>query len=568
MRSITTRALHAPLWLHAVALFTVTLALLPLAHIDTVFFADEGSGLAQAQQLANGDGWQRPASFPAADPAGETFPLFNAQTADPVIPLGQHPVYALVVEPWFAVGGQAAAAVLSLVGLALAAFLSGRLADRLRPGLGVATLWVAGLASPLFFDGYLVVAHTLAASAAAGVALALVRVLRRERVVLMTVLGGVLIATAGLLRNEALLFGAAVGLVALALGARWHDPALVAFGVVAGVSSMTARALEALIRSRIASGGHAGAAFSTATESGSRLGQIVSGGFITLLLPSYGHFDASAVLLLLAVVSGVVSAVVARRRPDDRNGLFLFGGLAVVLLTVRLAFEARPVPGIVWACPVLVIGGALIDRPLLRSRSVRALVVVTIVFAGAVLATQYGAGGGREWGWRYFSLALPIAIAVAVIAIVDGAARIGRGDRRVAAVLLAGLCLATGALAFLASRATRDENREIVDAIRANYETTPAVDGGKPVVVTTQWGTIDRFSWDHVDETRWLVIAPTDRSKVAVYLDRIAKLGVGQVTFVTTNIDEDRPFVLAEGDVIAQRDLPADHHVLTVRLRL
>src|SRR4051812_20774278 len=102
MVGVLKRVWAAPLWVHAVGLGIVLVALVPLAKPDAVFFPDEGSGLAQAQQLADGDGWSRDPSFPAADPEFATYPIMNSPTANRIVPLGQHPAYALVVVPWYA----------------------------------------------------------------------------------------------------------------------------------------------------------------------------------------------------------------------------------------------------------------------------------------------------------------------------------------------------------------------------------------------------------------------------------------------------------------------------------
>jgi MFS family permease len=567
MFSWVKRALAAPPWCHAVALFIMLLALLPFSRTDTVFFADEGSALAQAEQLSDGEGWTRPLSFPASDPDAESFPLFAGDVSgDRLVPLGHHAVYALVLDGWYAAGGQPGAVVLSLAGCALAAYLTARIVRRLRPGLEVAALWAVGAASPLFFDGYLVVAHTLVAALAAGVVLALLRCLDGEHRPAMIGIAGALTFGAGVLRNEALLFGAALAIAVFFFGIRSRDRWLTAFAIVVGGAVAAARVGEAMIRSRVI-GGSGAHQFTVAMEGGSWIGDRLTGAFITLLLPSYGQFGAGDVALVLGVTCALVAAVIARRRPDDRNGLLLFSALAVGLLGLRLVLAPGPVPGLLWACPVLGVGAVLVTRDVLRNRATALLAAVVVLFAGAVLLTQYANGGGREWGWRYFSLALPVAVAIAVIAIVDGAARLASHDGRVAARLLVAVCALATVLGFLALRTTKDDNRQIVDGIRDVYEATPAADGGKPVVVTTQWGTIDRFNWDRVDDTRWLVIAPTNRSQVSVYLERIAGLGVGQLTFVTTNVEDDRPFVTAQGDVIAERSLPDDHHVLTVRLR-
>jgi hypothetical protein len=557
---------RAPLWCHAGVLLVVLLALLPLARTDTVFFADEGSALAQARQLADGDGWTRPLSFPAADPDASTFPLLNGAVAEGrLAPLGLHPVYAMALEPWYAVGGRGGAVLLSLAGLVIAAVLAARIARRLRSGLEVPALWATGVASPLFFDGYLVAAHTLAAALAAGVALAVVRFVARERRALMLAVATVLATCAGLLRNEAVLYALAFGAVALVAGIRGRDRGLAALGVAIGSTAAVVRVAETVIRAKVLGVGRLNQ-FTVLTESGGWISHHVQGAFITLLLPSYGQFDVGDVLLVLGITCAITAGVIVRRRPEDRSGLLLFSGLAVGLLVVRLAVTAGPVPGLLWACPLVGVAAALCTRRVLTRRPVGLLAAAVALFAVGVVLTQYSAGGGREWGWRYVALALPIVMPIALLVIVEASARIEARDRVVVARLLVALCAAVSVLAFLALRETRADNRAIVDGIRAAYEATPAADGGKPVVVTTQWGTIDRFNWDHVDETRWLVIAPTDRSQVAVYLDRIARLGVGQVTFVTTNIDDDLQYVVARGVVVAEHSLPHDHKVLTVRL--
>lgn len=543
------------------------LVLVPLSRPDTVFFADEGSALAQAQQLADGEGWTRPLSFPAADPDGLSYPLFVADVrGDRLAPLDHHAVYALMLVPWYAAAGETGAVLVSVFGCVVAAWLAGCIVRRLRPGLEVAALWAVGAASPLCFDGYLVVAHTLTAALAAGVALALLRCLDGERRTMMIATASALAFGGGILRNEALLFAAAVAVVAFLVGARSRDRWVMAFGVGVGSAAVAARVAESVVRARIFGGG-AATQFTVTTDEGGWIGHHLSGAFVTLLLPSYGDFGAGDMALIVGVTCAVGAAVVARRRPDDRSGFLLFGGLAVVSLAVRLALAPGPVPGVVWACPLLGVGAVLANRNALHKRASTMLVILVGLFAVAVLLTQYAGGGGREWGWRYFAMALPIAIPIALIAIVDGAARLPSADRRLAAQMLVAVCALVSVLAFLALRTTKDDNRQIVEGIRAGYQATPAADGGKPVVVTTQWGTIDRFNWDQVDDTRWLVIAPTDRSQVAVYLDRIATLGVGQLTFVSTNIEEDLPFVTAHGDVIAEHSYPDNHRVLTVRLR-
>jgi hypothetical protein len=560
------RVLAAPVPAHALTLLVVLLALLPLARPGTVFFPDEGSGLAQARLLSTGQGWNQPPSFPAADPDSRTFPLFNSPTTQRITPLGQHPTYAVLVEPWYAVAGKSGAAALSIVGVVLAAWLGARLAEGLRPGLGIPALWAIGLASPLFFDGYLVDGHTLAAAGIAGAALAVVRVLEGdERIVLA--IGAILLAVAaGMVRNEAVLCVAALGIAVGFAGWRTRRWFVAGTGAALLVAAVAGRAADALVRAKVAPVAGGAAPFTIAGEHGSWLSLRTNAAIITTVLPSNGDFGVGDIVLLLAVTCAVAAALVARRRPEDRAGLFLFGGLAVGFAVARLTIIATPVPGLLLACPLVTIALVLANRDVVTSWPRRVLLVAAVLFAGAVFVTQYGNGGGFQWGFRYFAVALPLVLPLALIAIVDGAARLDEGDRRVAGGLLLALCLAVGALSFLALRTTRDDNRAIVEDIRAAYSATPAADGGKPVVVTTEAGTLDRYSWETIAETRWLILDSGDATEVATFLDRIAGLGVGQLTFVTGDVATDRPLVEAHGDVLSDRTLPGKRDVLIVRL--
>jgi len=284
-----------------------------------------------------------------------------------------------------------------------------------------------------------------------------------------------------------------------------------------------------------------------------------------LLLPSTGNFGIGDILLVLAVLCAVGAAVIARRRPEDRSGLLLFAGLAVGLAAVRLLFPSSPVPAILWACPLLTVALVLGDRTLLSTTPRRILSLTTVLFTAGVLVTQYGNGGGIQWGFRYFAVALPFVIPLALIAIVDGASRLSEEDRRVVLPMLVGLCALVTILGFVSLRSTRNENATIADGTRAAYLATPAADGGKPVVVSTEIGRIDRYDWKHVDEARWLILDEDHRAQLGDYFQRIGGLGVGQLTLVTDDLDRDRP-LFNGARVISDRPLPAGHHAVTLAL--
>ena len=557
------RAWRAPLWAHALVLLLLMLVLLPLAKSDNVFFPDEGSGLAQAQLLSDGHGWTRDPSFPAVDPDFKTFPILNSPTANRIAPLGAHPTYAVVVEPWYAAFGAQGAALLSLVGLVVAAVLGARLTRRLRPGLETAALWAIGLGSPLFIDGFLVVAHTVGAVCIAGLVLAVIRVIEKERVALMIVVASALGVAAGMLRNEAVLLVIALGISCafFAVSSRRMPVAVLGGSLV--VSALVAYRGDALFRAHVLP---VESTVFSISDSGGWLSNRVIGAVITLVLPSNGDFGIGDIVLVLAIVCAGVTAVIARRRPEDRSGLLLFGGLAVGLAAVRLVLPASPVPSLLVACPLITVGLVLGNRVLVSSMARRILSCTTVLFAAAVLLTQYGNGGGIQWGFRYFAIALPFVIPLALVAIVDGGARLSAPDRRIMLGLLVGLTALVTVLGFLSLRSTRQENATIVADLRSTYLATPPGDGGKPVVVTTDPGRPDRYNWNHLDETRWLIVDADHLDQLGTYLDRVRDLGIAQVTFLSPNIERDRTLVAGHGDITADRTLPAGYHAVTLRL--
>ena len=156
----------APIALHAGALLVVLLALLPLVGTAVSYSADEGAAIIQAESLADGDGWIIPHPFPEVDPDGDHYPL-----------------------ELLAVGSEGHGLVREAPGVPLAARRrrpprwparrwcssrcwapgpprSGRpyLARSLVGGYARTSLWLVGAGCPLLFDGYWVIAHSVAAA--------------------------------------------------------------------------------------------------------------------------------------------------------------------------------------------------------------------------------------------------------------------------------------------------------------------------------------------------------------------------------------------------------------------
>jgi hypothetical protein len=107
--------------------------------------------------------------------------------------------------------------LLSVLGTWSAAVAAGLIARRLDPAYGIWALWITGIASPLVFDAYLVIAHSIAAALAGFAFLGLDQALKGKPKALLYALPAavcmVLLRSEGVLLTLAL--GAAIGLSAI-----------------------------------------------------------------------------------------------------------------------------------------------------------------------------------------------------------------------------------------------------------------------------------------------------------------------------------------------------------------
>ena len=536
LSSVARRVVTAPLWLHAAALAFVLVAVMPIVGTRGFFSADEGVAVAQAHLLSEGEGWTTSHPFPAADPSGDAFPLELVQRrGDAYAPFVKHPLYAVLLAGADKVGGRNAMVLLSVIGTWCAAAIGALIARRLdaRNGVAIATLWLIGVASPLFFDSYVLIAHTLGAASAALAGLAVVRLIEasRSRVAYAAVLA-VAMFVCVLLRTEAqlLAIGLAVGLLVVARRSRDWSIAMVA--LVPLVAGGAARVLEGRWVTRIMGGPPTDVA---------QLGNVSRGGFadqvrgfvITYVLPAYRPSIGALLTVFLGTMI-VFAGVVIIREPDDRKGPFVFLGGAIAIGLARATLGSDPIPGLLIAFPALVLVVVAAPwRPLWRDERVTALVVSSSTFALLVLATQFSTGGSGEWGGRYFAIGLPLIVPVVTLGLASLLDRVSAADRRKVALLF-GVALALfGVLAVRALRQAHEDGNAVVAGITTTANDTPPGDGGRPVVVSTN-GAIVRYAVDELDDGRWLTMK---FENMGPYTDRFRQLGVDAFTFVTTDRD-------------------------------
>ncbi len=245
-------------------------------------------------------------------------------------------------------------------------------------------------------------------------------------------------------------------------------------------------------------------------------------------------------LFLVAAASLIGSAIAARRRPVDAPLVVGLLATAAVALLARFATDPTAlIPGLVIAFPVLFAGFVLIERGDLQTDLARVLAVFVALCWGAVLATQYRTGGGGEWGGRYFAVALPAAVALASVSLVRVQERLTGPARRRVLGLAGVVVLLPVAMGILGLQQARVRTAALTG--RVQDELVDPGDGGRPVVVTTLPG-LGRWSWEAVDEGRWLLVEDDELATVGARLD---ELGIERLLFVS-------------GDATTEHELLAD----------
>ncbi|MGI8983234.1 MAG: hypothetical protein ACR2HM_01660 [Acidimicrobiales bacterium] len=504
------------------------LALVPLIGTGSSFSADEGAAIVQARSLERGDGWIVAHPFPDVDATGANYPLENSERGTRgTSPYAKHPLYPLVLAASHRVAGVAGMVLVSLAGTLCASALSALIARRLHEALVRPTVWVVGLASPLLFDGYVVIAHTVAAALAAGAVLLALRASERRSIGTALAVAPC-VAAAVLFRTEAVFFAAGLAVVAGALGMASRRSRLPLLTVAGGalLAAVVTMELEDRWTAHLV-GAASGPGSLAASVPGVGLGRQMRGFLLTWLTTGYSTSGLVDLALFVVAWGTVVAAVVVRRRPE-RGGLVV--GLSVlVTASAALAVATGPVhlvPGLLIAFPLLAAGLVLLDRTVLSTETARLAFGAFVVFAIGVIATQYERGGSGEWGGRYFALGIPLLVPVALLAIRNAGRRLQPGPRRVAAGALVACMVAMTAMGVATLRESHRRADAMNRAIRAGIGSLPAA--AFRVVVATD-GTLARKAWPTFDEAR-LLLSYGDLEDLAGRLDAA---GVRQFVVVT-----------------------------------
>lgn len=531
---VATQAISGSVLLHALALVVVLVAGAVVVRTGELFFVDEGAVVSQTRAIDDGS-WRIEHPALEVDPEGRWFPIQYSEVVDggaAGVPYAKHPAYPVLLSWLDDVGGIPAMVAASIVGTVAAALGAAWLAatmgvsERSR----VAALWICGLGTPLLFDSYLVVAHTLAAAFVTVAVIALLRVLDQRSSSVWAAAAGVAVGAGALLRTEVVLFGAALAVGSLVADATRGRRLVGAVASMAGAGS--AYLLDAWLH-QVVIGGSGTAPFVIRQSSG-WLGDRVESLYTTVVRPGFPDQASTAALsltILSACCAGLVALAARRARPEDRAATLVMAGGSVVLAGgAALLAPAALVPGLVAASPA-VLWIVVWWRDLWRDDPRWRTVLTTVsLFVLAVLLVQYDSGGGPQWGGRYFAIAVPTLVVLGVRVAELAGSRIDRRTGLAVATSVA-LVMAIGSGRSLV--ALRDAHAINTSALAAIGDAVDDVaQSGDPLVLTTSF-VPPRLGVDLVAERRWLLV-PDD--ELADAIGAAAEAGEDDVVVVSEGL--------------------------------
>jgi hypothetical protein len=488
---------------HVVGLTICLIAVVGLGRPGVALFSDEGAAVIQAQVLREHHTWYYESPLASIDVDGSSLPIPRAtRGVEGLAPYGKHPLYPVLLA---AVGPGSAwgALALSIAGTVVASVAAARLSRRCWPTVRceVVVLWVTGLLTPLAFDSGLALAHTLGAALVAVALLAAAGTVDGDRRWWRYAAVVVSLVLAGMLRTEALFAG----------------PAL-AFGAVLVAKRMGSRPIWPLFAAALA--GTAGAWFVDrawaaqivadpfpvpGSATSGWLADRISGAFTTLVDVSYSGGGLRDVLFPIALALLAVGAVHFRRtgRPSLVVVALSIWSIAVALRLLDGPYD--PIPGLLLAAPFLVACVAVFPTSLKPGAASALCVSATVAVAAGILLTQYGIGGGYEWGGRYFAILIP---AFSAIVVPPAAARVWSSpprDRRALTALVVFVSLLTLALGVKVQEVGHSNTEALASAIgavsRQEIDPTSQVEGLSVVVSDNRlipqilYKDFDRYAW-------------------------------------------------------------------------
>lgn len=507
------------LWPHVVALGIILCALVPILVRGGLVSADEGAVLSQMEIRHTSGGWGMPLPLPTVDNDGRWFGISGSDLdGDHAYPYAKHAAYPAVLQPLFDRGGARLVVAASALGTLVTAALAALLARRVRRDLDVPTLWVVGIVSPVFFDSFWAIAHSIGAAFATGAVLLGVVAVERRQLRWVPLLAAA-VAGAALFRSEGMLFGIALAGGLLSFGAVRRDALAAVAGIVSGGAASLAWWLDGRWYSSIVGSTRAPFRISTA-EDQSWLSARLDGAWASLIRPQLQATTTAGTIFLGIALVGAIAALYVRTKPTESGTIRALAGVAGLAALAALIFRVAPVPGLLVAFPLLPVGLLVATRATFESTTARIVGVTTFLYSGAVVATQYAVGGSMEWGGRFFHLALPALVPVLLLSLDGARVRLDATTQRVAGVALVTISLVLTVFAVGSVVRLRNQSGELAAAVR------DLADGR---VVVSNFAPLGRFVWEDAVHGRYLGVAESD--DLGTVADRLAREDIDEFVF-------------------------------------
>ena len=398
------------LWLHAAALAVVLSGIVLFLANGYIAHPDEAVYSAQADALSHGS-WRTPRPAADVDIRGIAPPLLDSTViGDTFISYARHPAYPLILLAGYAPGGQIGMLLISVLGTVGAAVTGAFMARRFDPRYGLWALWILGLASPLLFDSFIVVGHSLEAAFAGLMWLGLVRVLDDDEWGHLAYAIPAAILTV-LIRSEGIVLVIATAAVVCVMSVnprKLRAPRLghLMLGTGLGAVAAATYLLDNRWASAILGSGGDGPSARTAPAAGATGGGRLGAAWASLLQPYTQSWIFAHPTLPLIGVLIIAGALAARFLPS--RTLFPVAACAAAGLA---AIEAGTngygaghalMSGLLPAFPILVAALILLSRSELRRTAVQRILGISVVAAILLVATIYSDGGAEQWGGRFF----------------------------------------------------------------------------------------------------------------------------------------------------------------------
>lgn len=528
------------LWIHGIFLGVLLVGLMPLLNNSYPAVVDEAVYSYQAANLASGS-WASPRPLPDIDTDGLYSALSSANIqGQQWIPYSRQPLYPVALAPLYRIGGYSALFLLSLLGTWTAAMTAAGIARRFDPIASLATLWFVGIGTPLLFDAYIIVAHSLAAGMAGLSAYALLNAWERSkytpadsncgRMIMWTIVATVSAIILVLVRSEGALFAGSAAAIGTLLGVHLEDRLIradwgrIAPALCVGLAGCAAYILNgSWARSITSANGSGAGSMDRATDP-------LAQAWASLIRPWGLDNRLASAAMTLMIICTLIAAITFRlfRSRPLISVLFLCAAAAAGI--ARHLEPVDVITGFLPATPVMLFGLLLLGRMEFDRLSIQFLLGSSILTAGGILWFAYGAGGATEWGGRFYHILIPLIAPVSIVCIRRRFADLAPALRIASLSALAVLTLSISALSLRTIVVLRAFNHDIVQQTVA----LTSKSAGRPIVAVAPVNPngLSRAFWAEVRDG-YPVVNGVNLAVLAKLLPLAAANGHSEVLVVT-----------------------------------